>query len=142
MSNQPTASDLYEMSQDMTASERRQLLSKLLSEIKTAEDFSTFSLKDGMSMEERGKLAAKVFADFINVIGGEKEFNEGFCEEFRTTHRTLQQDVLRSMFNTMNYVASIADKGSAWYDGRNEDGYKACQKVRDLFEGKPYLGRV
>jgi hypothetical protein len=95
--------------------------------------FSVFSLMDKMNSQRRGEFAHQVLSRGCNVIGAEKEFANGFVEQFSRDHRTLQQGQLRLIFKVIERCAEMADEGC--YDDRNEAGMKACQKAREALSG-------
>jgi hypothetical protein len=72
---------------------------------------------------QQGVDLAKAMTQSVNTMSFEKEFMAGFIEEMTTSHPTLQQGVMRLIYQLM----------IAWskrhFDGRNEATVKFCQEV-------------
>jgi hypothetical protein len=105
---------------------------ELVKKLPSHKQFSVFSLLDKMESRKRGEFTHQVMSRGINLIGGENDFADGFMEQFKQEHRTLQQGQLRLIFKVIEFCAEMADSG--YYDGRNEAGFKACQKAREALK--------
>ena len=84
--------------------------------------------------------AVENLQDALNDISfGADEASEILLISIENTHRTLQQETIGTLINT---IIKYAD--TKWFDLRNEASVKLCQTIRDLLirEGLIYDGKI
>jgi len=86
-----------------------------------------------------GKELADALANSLNAFNT-KGFNEEFARTIRNQHRTLQQNIMRSVLEVIKCYAD-AYKNNL-YDLRNEASVKLCHEIVEAFEDKFYLPMV
>ncbi len=75
-----------------------------------------------------GTELAELVDEFVNKAN-ESDMKE-FAEQLTTrTHRTLQQKAMRLFLVAIEAWADIFEKGSGWYDPRNEATVKLAAKI-------------
>jgi len=79
-----------------------------------------------------GIKVAKAFSDGVNSMAYRDIFMNGFVKEITQDHRTLQQGVMRGIYQLILAWAESGEKG--WYDGRNEATVHFCQNIKALAE--------
>lgn len=79
---------------------------------------------------DKGVKAMDDLSDLFN--SGNYTAQKAFIKKFQSEHRTLQQNMLRAMFTIMVDCREQANTRN--YDGRNEDGVKACKIMVDAYE--------
>ena len=84
-----------------------------------------------LATQEGAKLA-KEFCRKINCMSTAEEFTSAFINAIMHEHRTLQQGVMRSIYNLILEWAKAEELG--YYDGRNEATVKFCQSIKALAE--------
>lgn len=78
--------------------------------------------------QERMSMAVSELVNAVNTMGSEKAAEAGAVMAFRTSHRTLQQNLMRVMIiPILRHLATCAENGT--YDLRNEDSCKLAQKM-------------
>jgi len=75
---------------------------------------------------QQGVDLAKAMTQSVNSMSFEKEFMAGFIGEMTTSHPTLQQGVMRLIYQLMIALS----KGH--FDDRNEATVKFCQEVKKI----------
>ena len=88
----------------------------------------------GFNAKCDGIRVAKDFCNGVNSMTYQKEFVTGFVEEITTReHRTLQQGVMRSLYELIKAWAEMGKK-QGYYDARNEATVHFCQNIKALAE--------
>jgi len=78
---------------------------------------------------EAGRKLAREMMDSMNCCG-DREFMEGFLDELRRTHRTLQQAYGKVVIESVLAFAEMNDGN--WTDPRNEAICKLSAKLREV----------
>ena len=79
---------------------------------------------------EAGRKLAREMMDFMNCCSGDREFMDGFLDELRRTHRTLQQAYGKVVIESVLAFAEMNDGN--WTDARNEAICKLSAKLREV----------
>lgn len=87
-----------------------------------------------------GRQGRDVAHDLLEAVNcysfSTKEFVDTVCDG----HRTLQQEVMRLMWATIQRMAEMHDKGD--FDLRNEDSVKLAKRVVSAIDGPVHLRHV
>jgi len=87
----------------------------------------------GFNTKCDGMRVAKDICKGVNSMTYQKEFISGFVEEITTKeHRTLQQGVMRGIYELIKAWAEMQEKG--YYDARNEATVNFCANIKTLAE--------
>jgi len=79
--------------------------------------------------EDAGREAARKIMDGVNCCS-DREFVEGFLDELRRTHRTLQQGYGKIVIESILAFAEMNDGN--WTDARNEAICELSAKLREV----------
>ena len=82
--------------------------------------------------EENGRALAREMFQKLNIMGGEKEFIDGFVAGVTREHRTLQQAFGRLVIRVMLKFAD--DHQNRYCDLRNEAFCELCAEIRPMLE--------
>ena len=82
--------------------------------------------------KEAGIELGKQFCQGVNSFTHYDAFLDGFTESIIREHRTLQQGVMRGVYQLILAWAELGEKG--WYDARNEATVHFCQNIKALAE--------
>jgi len=82
--------------------------------------------------KEAGIELGKSFCQGVNSFTHYNAFLDGFAESITREHRTLQQGVMRGIYQLILAWAELGEKG--WFDGRNEATVHFCQNIKALAE--------
>ncbi len=83
--------------------------------------------------QEKAKVLAEALADNVNVMGGDKAFEDEFVAILTCrTHRTLQQSTAQLFLKVFEAWAKMGDDNV--FDARNEDTVEAAKKIREALK--------